>query len=165
MGDAIFFGVLRMPPELWRDDDLDKRQRHARYVQAADEIEALRAEVERLREREAGLLEQHHRDSATLRATCAERDEARADERTAMGYLAGVRQVAGGEDFPDMVRQVERLAKDAARYEYLRGKVYGVGEGFGFEGLPPTPRGWRNGSIAQHFDAAIDKAMEAGNDN
>lgn len=49
MGDAILFGVLRMPPELWRDDDFDKRQRHARYVQAANEIEALRAEVERLR--------------------------------------------------------------------------------------------------------------------
>lgn len=49
MGDAIFFGVLRMPPDLWSDDPLDQHQRYSRYVQAADEIEALRAEVERLR--------------------------------------------------------------------------------------------------------------------
>lgn len=66
----------------------------------------LAEEVRRLREREAGLLEQHSRDSAELRRVCAERDEARADERTAMGYLAGVRQVVGGEDFPDMVRRI-----------------------------------------------------------
>ena len=71
-----------------------------------EQFDALWAEVERLREREAGLLEQHSRDSAELRRVCAERDEARADERTAMGYLAGVRQVVGGEDFPDMVRRV-----------------------------------------------------------
>lgn len=79
------------------------------------ENEALRAEVERLREREAGLLEQHSRDSAELRRVCAERDEARADERTAMGYLAGVRQVVGGEDFPDMVRRVREKIDSAVR--------------------------------------------------
>ena len=79
----------------------------------------LRAEVERLREREAGLLEQHSRDSAELRRVCAERDEARADERTAMSYLAAVRQVVGGEDFPDMVRRVEGLRADAERLDRL----------------------------------------------
>lgn len=47
------------------------------------ENEALRAEVERLREREAGLLEQHSRDSAELRRVCAERDEARSAYRRA----------------------------------------------------------------------------------
>jgi hypothetical protein len=42
----IMEGVLRMPPDLWSGDALDVMQRHACYVQAADEITRLRAEVE-----------------------------------------------------------------------------------------------------------------------
>lgn len=48
MGDAILFGVLRMPPAIWGNDEMDKIQRYARYLEAADEIDRLRAEVERL---------------------------------------------------------------------------------------------------------------------
>lgn len=44
MSDVMLMGVLRMPPELWRDDPLDVAQRHSRYVQAADEIDRLRAD-------------------------------------------------------------------------------------------------------------------------
>ena len=43
MGDGILLGVLRMPPECWNDQSaLDYTQRHARYVEAADYIEALK---------------------------------------------------------------------------------------------------------------------------
>jgi hypothetical protein len=36
--------VLRMPPELWRDNcPIDTTQRHAHYVAAADKLLALRA--------------------------------------------------------------------------------------------------------------------------
>jgi hypothetical protein len=43
-----------MPPELWTDSPLDISQRHARYIQAAETIEALRAELaEARRERDA----------------------------------------------------------------------------------------------------------------
>lgn len=52
------------------------------------ENEALRAEVERLREREAGLLEQHSRDSATLRTLCAARNEQRDGRLRALEALA-----------------------------------------------------------------------------
>jgi len=33
--------VLRMPPSCWDENELDRRQRHARYIEAADLIEAL----------------------------------------------------------------------------------------------------------------------------
>lgn len=55
--------------------------------------------------------------SATLSAVTAERDrlqsqlaEAQANDRTAMGYLHDVRQLVGGSDFPEMVRNVARMA-------------------------------------------------------
>jgi uncharacterized protein YigA (DUF484 family) len=35
--------------------------------------------------------------------------EAQANDRTAMGYLAEVRAIVGGDDFPDMVRRVAEL--------------------------------------------------------
>ena len=62
----------------------------------------LRAEVERLRSNQRAM-------AALADERSRETFEARSDERTAMGYLAGVRQVVGGEDFPDMVRRVESL--------------------------------------------------------
>jgi len=40
MSDIMLLGVLRMPPELWNDDPIDRAQRHQRYLQAADRIEA-----------------------------------------------------------------------------------------------------------------------------
>ena len=49
MSDTMLLGVLRMPPDLWADGPIDQQQRHERYLQAADKIEQLRAEVERLR--------------------------------------------------------------------------------------------------------------------
>ena len=40
MSDLMLFGVLRMPIELWDGGALDVMQRHGRYKQAADRIEA-----------------------------------------------------------------------------------------------------------------------------
>ena len=45
MGDTILFGVLRMPPELWGDDDIDRQQRYARYVEAADKIDFMQDQI------------------------------------------------------------------------------------------------------------------------
>lgn len=45
MSDVMLLGVLRMPPECWSNDPIDQMQRHARYMQAADELESLRAHV------------------------------------------------------------------------------------------------------------------------
>lgn len=45
MGRTMLLGVLRMPPELWTDDPLDRMQRHGRYREAADVIEAQDAEL------------------------------------------------------------------------------------------------------------------------
>jgi len=44
MGKTILFGLLRMPIDLWDEDELDKIQRHSIYNQAADLIEKLEAE-------------------------------------------------------------------------------------------------------------------------
>ena len=42
MGDGMLLAVLRMPPDCWHGSPLDIGQRHARYVEAADYIEALK---------------------------------------------------------------------------------------------------------------------------
>lgn len=48
MSDMMLLGVLRMPADCWLDEELDKSQRHARYIQAADRIEQQAAEIARL---------------------------------------------------------------------------------------------------------------------
>lgn len=64
MSDTMLHGVLRMPPDCWRDDPIDQQQRYSRYIQASerieqqnDALETLKAENERLKralaEREA----------------------------------------------------------------------------------------------------------------
>ena len=40
--------VLRMPPSLWDGSEIDVLQRHGRYVEAAEKLEQLEAENERL---------------------------------------------------------------------------------------------------------------------
>ena len=47
MSDAMLHAVLQMPPALWQDTELDRRQRHARYVEASRRIEAQQAELDR----------------------------------------------------------------------------------------------------------------------
>lgn len=41
MSDVMLHGVLNMPPELWKDSELDKMQRYSRYRQASRRIEDL----------------------------------------------------------------------------------------------------------------------------
>jgi hypothetical protein len=41
MSDLMLHGVLNMPPEIWGDSELDKIQRHARYVEASERIRKL----------------------------------------------------------------------------------------------------------------------------
>ena len=43
MSLTMLIGVLRMPPELWDGSELDKFQRHSRYIEAADTIERMEA--------------------------------------------------------------------------------------------------------------------------
>jgi Mg2+ and Co2+ transporter CorA len=45
MSDLMTHGVLRMPPDMWRDDPLDIAQRHSRYVAASDRIYELEREL------------------------------------------------------------------------------------------------------------------------
>lgn len=52
-------------------------------------------------------------ENERLRAQLA---ESQANDRTAMGYLAEVRAIVGGDDFPGMVRNVKALRKDAERW-------------------------------------------------
>jgi hypothetical protein len=47
MSNVMLFGVLRMPPELWRSDPVDEAQRHGRYLQAADRIFELETAIEK----------------------------------------------------------------------------------------------------------------------
>jgi len=49
MSDVMLHGVLCMPPELWQDTEMDKRQRYSRYLQASRRIEDDEREIDRLR--------------------------------------------------------------------------------------------------------------------
>ena len=46
MSDLMLHGVLKMPPEFWRDDPIDVAQRHSRYNAASYRIERLTAVCE-----------------------------------------------------------------------------------------------------------------------
>ncbi len=45
MGDVMLHGVLNMPPELWQDTEIDKQQRHSRYLEASKRIIELEKQV------------------------------------------------------------------------------------------------------------------------
>ena len=45
MSEAMLHSVLNMPPELWDNSELDKIQRHSRYMQASRKIEDLTEEL------------------------------------------------------------------------------------------------------------------------
>lgn len=49
MSDVMLMGVLRMPPEIWGDGEIDKSQRFSRYIEAADRINAQEREIELLK--------------------------------------------------------------------------------------------------------------------
>jgi len=41
MSDIMLHGVLNTPPDLWTDSEIDKIQRHSRYVEASERIKQL----------------------------------------------------------------------------------------------------------------------------
>lgn len=55
MSEVMLMGVLRMPKEIWSDSEIDKYQRECRYNEAADLIESLQEENEKLQEENAEL--------------------------------------------------------------------------------------------------------------
>ena len=58
MSDVNLLGVLRMPIECWNNSVIDQMQRHARYIEAAERIEASTKELEALRAENAELKRQ-----------------------------------------------------------------------------------------------------------
>ena len=58
-------------------------------------------------------------DYEALQAECEELkralSESRANDLTAMGYLNQIRQLVGGDDFPDMVRRCEKLRAECEK--------------------------------------------------
>ena len=38
MSDSTLHGVLRMSPDLWQETEVDKMQRHSRYLEASEKI-------------------------------------------------------------------------------------------------------------------------------
>ena len=50
MSNLMLLVVLRMPPELWTGEAIDVTQRHARYIDAADRIEAQQSKIATLTE-------------------------------------------------------------------------------------------------------------------
>ena len=48
MSDVMLHGVLNMPIDCWDETELDKQQRHARYVEASKRIIELEQQVNEL---------------------------------------------------------------------------------------------------------------------
>jgi len=46
MSDVMLHGVLNMPINMWKDSEIDKVQRHARYVEASNRIKQLEQELD-----------------------------------------------------------------------------------------------------------------------
>ena len=73
MSDTMLHVVLCMPPELWDDTELDKRQRYSRYLAASRRIEDDEREIDRLQKIEAAAknlvaqTDRHHTEQAYQR--------------------------------------------------------------------------------------------------
>jgi FtsZ-binding cell division protein ZapB len=141
MGDTTLIGVLRMPPDLWRGDEMDVRQRFDRYLQAADTITTLRAEVERLNRQAAyweAIARKGEKREEALEAEIADRyAEVRAlrEDAERMTFLTFHRHdTLDGEIVRNWIekralRMTFRGAIDAARSAALTGEPGPGGEG------------------------------------
>src|SRR5690554_5618905 len=69
-----------------------------------------------------------------LERQAAERDwqlaESRANDQQAMAYLTQIRELVGGEDFPDMVLRCEKLRKDAVTERQIQRAAQHLPEGW-----------------------------------
>lgn len=104
----------------WAIDYLRNRE------QAEDENERLRAIVGEDKSQMSKHIQNLQREVWELSAALGQRkveieamqaalDEARENDRCAMGYLNEIRAVVGGEDFPEMVRRVLGMQKEVSR--------------------------------------------------
>lgn len=50
MIDVMLLGILRMPPSLWQDNEINNQARFERYKEAADRIEQLERDLSAARE-------------------------------------------------------------------------------------------------------------------
>jgi len=102
------------------------------------QVDKLRAEVEALRAQANALHQVGHalglpagsdltrEVQPAIEALRGQLAESRSNDRTAMGYLAEVRAIVGGEDFPAMVRNVEALRKDKVRLDAIEQECWDV---------------------------------------
>ena len=74
MGDVMLFGVLRMPYDMAMADEFTRYQYHQRGLQAADAIEALRAQLAEARDK-----------ALEDAAQCCEREADRCDDAAIRG--------------------------------------------------------------------------------
>lgn len=82
----ILNAVLRMPPEMWSDTPIDTRQRHSCYVEAANLIESLQAQLNEA-DRRAGAAE---RENVSLRRDICDRRRWLDEAKREAGYDANV---------------------------------------------------------------------------
>src|SRR5690606_25429804 len=116
-----------------------------------------------------------------LERQAAERDwqlaESRANDQQAMAYLTQIRELVGGEDFPDMVLRCEKLRKDAVTERQIQRAAQHLPEGWRITVEVEKDAGWVDafnpdgsrieidwiGSLAEQIEHAIDTAMQEAN--
>ena len=132
MSDLMLHAILNIPPDLWRGDPLDVKQRHGRYVDASQRIKD---------------------DEATIAALTAKLEAA---ERRSEYWKA--EHLAGNAVITKQAAQIEALEKDAERYRWLRSNSVGpsqIWELLSDDCSPPVMT-----LKAMHdLDAAIDAAI------
>lgn len=110
MSDTMLHGVLRMPPELWGDGEIDQRQRYSRYLEASRRIEDAEREIERLQRELGECTAGWETGKRALAENAVLREESKA-ERERCAAIA--RKWGEGHEFYQMVN-AQRAANEIA---------------------------------------------------
>lgn len=94
MSDVMLHGVLRLPPDLWRDSAIDIAQRHGRYLEASQRIESDAAEIAGLKTYAATLAAERDAANAARMKLVQERFKLAAEATTHLESLG----IGGADD-------------------------------------------------------------------
>lgn len=133
MSDTMLFGILRMPFDLAMSDEISRHQYWQRGIQAADEIEKLRADLliqqgccDGAAAQDAHIQREREEHNAEVERLCAERDEAcdegdlvRAERNDLLSEVErlreALRKIASERHFQDECWGIARKALEDGR--------------------------------------------------
>lgn len=133
MNDSMDNAIIYMPFDIAMSDEISRHQFYTRAQEILSERDQLRSDVERL---DAERMEEQAEEIERLRDVIKilEQDvaNAHAEELRAMSYLAEVRAIVGGDDFPSVVERVrietQRWERESPRWVLCADRMPDVGQ-------------------------------------